>query len=72
MKIQVSQRKTNLLKTWYDIYTTINTNQTTLEDKMQNLYDDMKPKSALAILLDTQTGNIVATTQRPSFNATTG
>ena len=60
-------------KNGYDIYATINTKlQTTLEDKMQNLYDDMKPKSALAILLDTQTGNIVATTQRPSFNATTG
>ena len=66
-------KKNQSAKNGYDIYTTINTKlQTTLEEKMQNLYDDMKPKSALAIVLDTKTGNIVATTQRPSFNATTG
>ena len=56
----------------YDIYTTLNTKlQTTLEKKMDALDDDMKPKSAIAVVMDTKTGNIVATTQRPTFNATT-
>jgi len=61
------------VKNGYDIYTTINTKlQTTLEKKMQVLFDDMKPKSALAVVLDTKNGNIVASTQRPSFDASTG
>lgn len=66
-------KKNLAVKNGYDIYTTINTKlQTTLEKSMQTLADDMKPKAALAVVMDTKTGKIVATTQRPSYNATTG
>ncbi|ATF40853.1 penicillin-binding protein [Weissella paramesenteroides] len=69
-----SVSKKNLaVKNGYDVYTTINTKlQSTLEKSMQTLADDMKPKAAVAVVMDTKTGKIVATTQRPSYNATTG
>lgn len=69
-----SVSKKNLaVKNGYDIYTTINMKlQSTLEKSMQKLSDDMKPKAAIAVVMDTKTGKIVATTQRPSFNASTG
>lgn len=56
-----------------DIYTTLNsTLQMALESKMDELDKNEKPKSAIAVVMDTKTGNIVAVSQRPSFNATTG
>lgn len=69
-----SVSKKNLaVKNGYDVYTTINTKlQSTLEKSMQTLANDMKPKAAVAVVMDTKTGKIVATTQRPSYNATTG
>ncbi len=69
-----SVSKKNLaVKNGYDIYTTINMKlQSNLEKSMQQLSDDMKPKAAIAVMMDTKTGKIVATTQRPTFNAQTG
>lgn len=57
----------------YDVYTTIDSKlQTTLELRMDKLNNKMKPESALAVVMDPKTGEIVATTQRPNFNASTG
>ena len=56
-----------------DIYTTLNsTLQIALETKMDELVKAENPKSAIAVVMDTKTGNLVAVSQRPSFNATTG
>lgn len=57
----------------YDVYTTIDSKlQTTLESRMDKLDKKMNPESALAVVMDPKTGDIVATTQRPNFNASTG
>ncbi|MCM0582400.1 penicillin-binding protein [Weissella diestrammenae] len=59
-------------KNGYDIYTTLNTKlQSALESKMDALQSDLQPKQAFAAMIDTKTGNIVAETQRPTYNATT-
>lgn len=59
-------------KNGYDIYTTLNTKlQSTVEDKMNELQSDLQPKQAFAAIVDTKTGDIVAETQRPTYNATT-
>ncbi|MDR3241377.1 MAG: penicillin-binding protein [Lactobacillaceae bacterium] len=59
-------------KNGYDIYTTLNTKlQSALESKMNELQGDMKPKQAFAAIVDTTNGDIVAETQRPTYNATT-
>ncbi|WP_270622193.1 penicillin-binding transpeptidase domain-containing protein [Weissella viridescens] len=56
-----------------DVYTTIDSKlQAQLETRMDVLNDTMAPKSALAVVMDTQNGDIVASTQRPNYNATTG
>ncbi|AEJ23125.1 cell division protein FtsI/penicillin-binding protein 2 [Weissella koreensis KACC 15510] len=69
----LSQKTKNVeAKNGYDIYTTLNTKlQSTLEDKMNALQADMQPKQAFAAIVDTKTGDIVAETQRPTYNATT-
>lgn len=55
-----------------DIYTTLNSNlQLSLEHEMSKLDDTVHPKSAIAVIMDVKTGNLVAVSQRPSFNATT-
>lgn len=55
-----------------DIYTTLNIKlQSTLEDKMNVLQSDLNPKQSFAAIVDTTNGNIVAETQRPTYNATT-
>jgi penicillin-binding protein 2B len=60
-------------KNGYDVYTTLNsTLQSTLENELGNLATAMEPRATIAILMDTQTGDIVAEAQRPSYNATTG
>jgi penicillin-binding protein 2B len=69
----LTKKKSVNAENGYDIYTTLNSNlQTTLEKQMDNLSTALEPKSAVAVVVDTQTGNIMAETQRPSYNATTG
>jgi penicillin-binding protein 2B len=66
-------KKTTAAANGDDIYTTLNMKlQASLETKMDALNSQMKPKEAFAIMIDTQNGDIVAETQRPTFNATTG
>lgn len=66
------QTKSVEAKNGYDIYTTLNTKlQSTVEDKMNELQSDLQPKQAFAAIVDTKTGDIVAETQRPTYNATT-
>ncbi len=64
---------TKAVKNGYDIYTTLNMKlQQLLETKMDDLDEHLAPEQALAVVVDTKTGNIVAETQRPTFNATKG
>lgn len=57
----------------HDIYTTLNSNlQKLLEGQMDKLAKETVPYSATATVMDTQTGKIVAQTQRPSYNPETG
>ncbi|MBM7617794.1 penicillin-binding protein 2B [Weissella uvarum] len=70
---EANRAKSVPAKNGYDIYTTIDAKlQTTLENRMDALVSDMQPKSAVAVVMDTKTGDIVATTQRPNYNAETG
>lgn len=67
------QKKKATTKNGYDIYTTLNANlQSTLESQVAELDQKMAPKSTMAVVMDTQTGAIVAETQRPSFDSSTG
>ncbi|WP_318765911.1 penicillin-binding transpeptidase domain-containing protein [Lactiplantibacillus carotarum] len=55
-----------------NVYTTIDTKlQTILETKMAAVADQVNPKSMTATLMNAKTGAILATTQRPTFNAQT-
>ncbi|CAH1854331.1 penicillin-binding protein [Convivina praedatoris] len=42
--------------------------QTTLENRMDVMFDGTKAKSAMAVLMDSKTGKILAATQRPNFD----
>lgn len=54
------------------VYTTIDSKlQTLLESEMTTLNTQTAPVNATATVMDARTGAIVATTQRPSFDATT-
>jgi len=55
-----------------DIYLTIDQKiQTFLEDAMDNVVKEYKPKKIIAIVADPKTGNILAMGQRPSFQPKT-
>lgn len=55
-----------------DVYLTIDTKiQTFLEDAMNKVAKDYKPKKIIAIVADPKTGNILAMGQRPSFHPKT-
>lgn len=55
-----------------DLYTTIDTRlQTYLETLMEKVYKENKPQSMTAMLVDPKTGNVVAASQRPTFNLQT-
>lgn len=55
-----------------DIYTTIDLPlQNYLEDLMNTLVKELEPTNATATLMEARTGNILAMTQRPSFNPET-
>ncbi|MBT8951584.1 hypothetical protein BTI19_09650, partial [Lactobacillus delbrueckii subsp. bulgaricus] len=55
-----------------NIYTTIDSKlQTLLETKVSQVNAKVSPKSMTATLMNAKTGAILATTQRPTFNAQT-
>ena len=55
-----------------DIYTTLDTNlQTRLEDVMDSVNEKAKPEDMTAILMDAKTGDILAASQRPTFDPQT-
>jgi penicillin-binding protein 2B len=55
-----------------DIYTTLDYRlQSLLETEMTNVYNQAHPKNMNAVLMNAKTGDILAATQRPTFNATT-
>ena len=55
-----------------DVYTTISSHlQSYLETKMDLLQEKVKGKFVSAVLMSAKTGEILATTQRPTFNADT-
>ena len=55
-----------------DIYMTLDLRlQTYLESLITTVFEESKPKSMTAMLVNAKTGAIEAATQRPSFNATT-
>ncbi|MEH7110826.1 penicillin-binding protein [Neobacillus niacini] len=55
-----------------DVYLTIDKKiQTFLEDAMNKVVDEYKPKKIIAIVADPKTGNILAMGQRPSFHPKT-
>jgi penicillin-binding protein 2B len=52
-----------------DVYLTLDDRlQTLMEDKMDELSENMKPKNAVGVLMEAKTGRIVAATQRPNYN----
>ena len=52
-----------------DVYTTLDaTLQHQLETQMDTFYKDSNSTQATAVLMDAHTGDILATTQRPTFN----
>ncbi|GAA6113615.1 penicillin-binding transpeptidase domain-containing protein [Apilactobacillus apinorum] len=55
-----------------DVYTTLDYRlQSLMETEMTNVYNEVHPKSMNAVLMNAKTGDILAATQRPTFNATT-
>lgn len=55
-----------------DVYTTLDYRlQSLMETEMSNVYNQVHPKTMNAVLMNSKTGDILAATQRPTFNATT-
>ncbi|CAI2617962.1 Penicillin-binding protein 2B [Apilactobacillus kunkeei] len=55
-----------------DVYTTLDYRlQSLLETEMTSVYNQVHPKTMNAVLMNAKTGDILAATQRPTFNATT-
>lgn len=55
-----------------DIYTTLDANlQIYLEELMSKAVEEYKPEEITAILMEAKTGNILAASQRPTFNPET-
>lgn len=55
-----------------DVYLTLDTGlQQQLENQMTQLFDATKPKSAFGVLMNAKTGEILAGTQRPTFDGDT-
>ncbi|NEU29472.1 penicillin-binding protein [bacterium LRH843] len=56
-------------KNGYNVYLTLDTNiQTALEQVMTKVEDQYKPEKLIAIVADPKTGEILAMSNRPSFN----
>ncbi|MDR2661236.1 MAG: penicillin-binding protein 2, partial [Lactobacillaceae bacterium] len=55
-----------------DVYLTLNSRlQQILENQMNSMYDQVKPKQTVAVIMNAKTGAILAATQRPNFNGNT-
>ncbi|WP_029330914.1 penicillin-binding protein [Exiguobacterium oxidotolerans] len=67
--IQGGSRISNEPKDGSNLYLTIDHRiQQALEKQMQKMYDEYKPKNATGVVMDAKTGEILAMTDRPSFN----
>lgn len=59
------------VKSGDNVYTTLDYRlQSLLEDRMSEIYKKAHPQTMSAVLMNAKTGDILAATQRPSFNAT--
>ncbi|UQS86432.1 penicillin-binding protein [Nicoliella spurrieriana] len=64
-------KKDKPVKNGDNIYTTLDYRlQTLLETEMSSVYAQVHPSSMNAVLMNAKTGEILAATQRPTFNAT--
>ncbi len=69
---QMEKKKLPLPRMEIDVYLTIDQKiQTFLEDAMNNVVKEYKPKKIIAIVADPKTGEILAMGQRPSFHPET-
>lgn len=70
---QVSQgQKNKKVKNGDDVYLTLQSNlQNTLEQKLDVLDKELKPKNLVGVLMDAKTGAILAASQRPNYNPNT-
>ena len=68
-----SKKKSKKAKNGANVYTTLDTRtQTYLETLMSKAQKTYKPKSMTAVLMNAKTGEIIAASQRPTFNPQTG
>ncbi|MEY8661998.1 penicillin-binding transpeptidase domain-containing protein [Ligilactobacillus faecis] len=68
-----SKTKSKEAKDGDNVYTTLDTRtQTYLETLMSKAQETYKPKSMTAVLMNAKTGEIIAASQRPTFNPQTG
>lgn len=71
-QINGGKRKEKKVKNGDNIYTTIDSRlQTLMESAMSSVYKQANPKSMTAVLMNAKSGEILAATQRPTFNAST-
>ena len=67
--VQGTSKISNEPKDGSNLYLTIDHRiQQALEKQMQKMYNEYKPKNATGIVMDAKTGEILAMTDRPSFN----
>lgn len=65
----ILNRKSKPAKDGDNVYTTLDTRtQTYLETLMNKAQETYKPKSMTAVLMNAKTGEIIAASQRPTFN----
>ncbi len=67
-----SSHRNRPVKNGDNVYTTLDYRlQSLLEDRMSSVYKSVHPSAMGAVLMNARTGDILAATQRPSFNSTT-
>ncbi|UQS85550.1 penicillin-binding protein [Apilactobacillus apisilvae] len=72
VEIPNKNNKSKKVKNGDDVYTTLDYRlQSLLETEMTNVYNQAHPSTMNAVLANAKTGDILAATQRPTFNATT-
>lgn len=72
VEIPDKNNKNKKVKNGDDVYTTLDYRlQSLLETEMNSVYKQAHPSTMNAVLANAKTGNILAATQRPTFNATT-
>ena len=66
-------RKRKTPKRGDDVHLTIDSNiQVFVEEALDSMVDRYKPKDLFAVVMDAHTGEILAFSQRPTFNPETG